>query len=293
MYLFGEITNSILYTYGMLLVVSLPKLPSGWSIRLLTGWYWLYCILLVVSYRASMTAILANPAPRVTIDTLKELVDSKIACGGWGTETKKFFENSLDEMGQKIGARFENVDDPEEAANRIAKGVFAYYDSANFLKYISVKRKKSNIHTSMEYENSTGNGTEVLEDRKTERDLHIMADCVVNVPISIGFHKNSPLKPLADVYIRRIVEVGLVEKWLNDAMYRITTMNTSVDEVKALINLKKLYCGFIALAIGYTLSFLCLVGEFIHWHFIVKRDPTFDKYAMDVYYINKNKNNSR
>lgn len=62
----------------MLLVVSLPKLPTGWSLRLLTGWYWLYCILLVVSYRASMTAILANPAPRVTIDTLRELVDSKV-----------------------------------------------------------------------------------------------------------------------------------------------------------------------------------------------------------------------
>ncbi|XP_045783233.1 glutamate receptor ionotropic, kainate glr-3 [Maniola jurtina] len=283
MYLFGEITNSILYTYGMLLVVSLPKLPSGWSIRLLTGWYWLYCILLVVSYRASMTAILANPAPRVTIDTLKELVDSKIACGGWGRETKKFFVESLDEMSQKIGVRFENVDNPEEAASRIAKGVFAYYDSANFLKYLSVKRKNSIM--TMEFENSTVNGTET----KAERDLHIMTDCVVNIPISIGFHKNSPLKPLADVYIRRIVEVGLVEKWLSDAMYRIRTMDTSEEEVKALINLKKLYCAFIALAIGYSLSFLCLLGEFIHWHFIIKKDPNFDKYAMDVYYVNKNK----
>ncbi|CAH2244222.1 jg20167 [Pararge aegeria aegeria] len=284
MYLFGEITNSILYTYGMLLVVSLPKLPSGWSIRLLTGWYWLYCILLVVSYKASMTAILANPAPRVTIDTLKELVDSKIACGGWGRETKKFFVESLDEIGQKIGERFENIDNPEEAASLIAKGIFAYYDSSNFLKYLSVKRKSS--YTSMEFENSTANGTEVS---KADRDLHIMSDCVVNVPISIGFHKNSPLKPLADVYIRRIVEVGLVEKWLNDAMYRIRTMDTSNEEVKALINLKKLYCAFIALAIGYTLSVICLVGEFVHWHFVVKKDPNFDKYAMDVYYTNKNK----
>ncbi|KAG6463924.1 hypothetical protein O3G_MSEX014160 [Manduca sexta] len=92
LYVFGEIINSILYTYGMLLVVSLPRLPTGWSIRLLTGWYWLYCILLVVSYRASMTAILANPAPRVTIDTLQELADSKVTCGGWGIETKKFFQ---------------------------------------------------------------------------------------------------------------------------------------------------------------------------------------------------------
>lgn len=64
LYMFEELTNSIMYTYGMLLVVSLPKLPPGWSIRLLTGWYWLYCVLVVVAYRASMTAILANPAPR-------------------------------------------------------------------------------------------------------------------------------------------------------------------------------------------------------------------------------------
>ncbi|XP_061383331.1 glutamate receptor ionotropic, kainate glr-3 [Danaus plexippus] len=276
LYLFGEISNSILYTYGMLVVVSLPKLPTGWSIRLLTGWYWLYCILLVVSYRASMTAILANPTPRVTIDTLQELVDSKIACGGWGSETKKFFLESLDEMGQKIGEMFENVDDPEQATNKIAQGIFAYYDSENFLKYLTVKRKNMVLMTSPE--NNT-----------RDRNLHIMKDCVVNIPISIGFHKNSPLKPLADVYLRRIVEVGLVEKWLNDAMYKIRTREKNEEEVKALINLKKLYCAFVALSIGYTLSSICLFLEFMHWHFVVKRDPGFDKYAMNEYYMHKNK----
>lgn len=64
LYLFGDLVNSILYTFSMLLMVSLPKLPTGWSIRILTGWYWVYCILVVVAYRASMTAILANPTPR-------------------------------------------------------------------------------------------------------------------------------------------------------------------------------------------------------------------------------------
>lgn len=46
------------------------KLPiftaTSWSIRMLTGWYWIYCVLVVVAYRASLTAILANPAPRYT-----------------------------------------------------------------------------------------------------------------------------------------------------------------------------------------------------------------------------------
>ena len=286
LYLFGEIVNSILYTYGMLLVVSLPRLPVGWSIRLLTGWYWLYCILLVVSYRASMTAILANPAPRVTIDTLRELVDSKVTCGGWGTQAKKFFEESLDEYSQRIGEKFETIDDPLQAADKVAQGVYAYYDNSDFLKYISVTRKNAFRDPK---QNMTTNVTEVTARKDTQRNLHIMTDCVVNIPISIGFHKNSPLKTLADIYMRRVVEVGLVEKWLNDAMYSIRTLETNEDEVKALMNLKKLYGAFIALAIGYSLSAICLIGELIHWHIIVKRDPSFDKYALHLYYRHKNK----
>lgn len=285
LYIFGEIINSILYTYGMLLVVSLPKLPTGWSIRLLTGWYWLYCILLVVSYRASMTAILANPAPRVTIDTLKELVDSKVACGGWGTETKAFFVNSLDEIGQKIGNRFETIDNPVEAGNRVAKGTYAYYDNKDFLKYLGVMRRNASVMDSIS--NSTNTSTVV--NSASERNLHIMSDCVIHIPISIGFHKNSPLKPLADIYLRRVVEVGLVEKWLNDAMYQIRSLETNEEEIKALMNLKKLYGAFIALAIGYSLSFLSLIGELLHWKYVVERDPGFDKFYIDQYYIKKNK----
>lgn len=65
LYLFENIENSILYTYGMLVAVSLPKVPSGWAIRILTGWWWIYCLLVVVAYKASMTAILANPDTRL------------------------------------------------------------------------------------------------------------------------------------------------------------------------------------------------------------------------------------
>lgn len=286
LYIFGEIINSILYTYGMLLVVSLPKLPTGWSIRLLTGWYWLYCILLVVSYKASLTAILANPAPKVTIDTLKELVDSKVTCGGWGTETKTFFVDSLDEIGQKIGQRFETINDPVEAANKVAQGTYAYYDNKDFLKYLGVIRKK-NVPVMESISNSSNTSSVMKSD--SEKNLHIMSDCVVHIPISIGFHKNSPLKPLADIYMRRVVEVGLVEKWLGDAMYQVRSQETNEDEIKALMNLKKLYGVFIALAAGYLLSFFSLIGELFYWHFFVKKQPNFDRFAMDLFYAKKNK----
>ena len=64
LYQFENPINSYLYTYSMILQVSLPKLPQGWALRIFTGWWWIYCILLAVAYRASMTSILANPSPR-------------------------------------------------------------------------------------------------------------------------------------------------------------------------------------------------------------------------------------
>lgn len=64
LYLFADKINSLLYTFSVLLMVSLPKLPTGWSLRILTGYYWVYCLLVVVAYKASLTAILANPTPR-------------------------------------------------------------------------------------------------------------------------------------------------------------------------------------------------------------------------------------
>lgn len=101
----------------MLLVVSLPRFPQKWAVRLLTGWYWIYCILVVVAYRASLTAILANPVPRLTIDTLSELATSPIACGVWGEENRKFFSTSTDEVSHKIGEKIELIDSAEDAVS--------------------------------------------------------------------------------------------------------------------------------------------------------------------------------
>lgn len=102
----------------MLLVVSLPRFPQKWAVRILTGWYWVYCILIVVAYRASLTAILANPVPRLTIDTLNELASSPIACGAWGEQNRKFFLTSTDAVSHKIGEKIELINSAEDAVNK-------------------------------------------------------------------------------------------------------------------------------------------------------------------------------
>lgn len=308
LYLFGDLFNSFLYTYSMLLVVSLPKLPTGWSLRVLTGWYWLYCILIVVSYRASMTAILANPAPRVTIDTLQQLADSTVRCGGWGDQILDFFLTSLDTAGQKVGQKFENVENPDSAVVRIAKGEFAYYENQYFLKAISVKRQiqlasgpeiKNDTYTAtlngqgsdspleMNSTEISQNGAEKVEN---ERNLHIMATCVINMPISIGLQKNSPLKPRADEFLRRVIEAGLIEKWLNDVMSTILNAEVVQDEkIKALMNLKKLYGAIVMLLAGYGFSLLVLIFELVYWHCVVTKKPHFDKYSINKFYSRKSR----
>lgn len=117
--IFDTVGECMLYTYSMLLVVSLPRLPRTWPVRLLTGFYWYYCLSIVVAYRASLTAILANPAPRVTIDTLDELANSPIGCGAWGERNREFFLTSADDASQKIGLKLESVNDPAIAVNHI------------------------------------------------------------------------------------------------------------------------------------------------------------------------------
>lgn len=107
--IFHGLSDCILYTYSMLLVVSLPRLPQKWAIRLLTGWYWVYCILIVVAYRSSLTAILANPAPRLKIDTLEELANSPIGCGVWGAQNRQFFLATNDSVSNKIGEKIELI----------------------------------------------------------------------------------------------------------------------------------------------------------------------------------------
>lgn len=107
--LFDNFSNCILLTYSMLMYVSLPRVPRNWPLRVLTGWYWLYCILITVSYRASFTAILANPVPRITIDTLEELLQSRLTLTVGSEENKKLFDNAFDGILKELGTKTDVV----------------------------------------------------------------------------------------------------------------------------------------------------------------------------------------
>lgn len=117
--------------------------------------------------------------------------------------------------------------------------------------------------------------------------LHIMSNCIINMPISLGLQKNSPIKPAVDRFLRRVIEAGLVKKWLNDVMLDTTILEDplNIEEIKALMDLKKLYGAFVVLVSGYILSVIVLLLEISYWYGVVKRNPLFDEYSLNCYHI--------
>ncbi|XP_054260470.1 ionotropic receptor 21a-like [Macrosteles quadrilineatus] len=277
LHIFEELQNSVLYTYGMLVSVSLPKVPTGWALRMMTGWWWFYCLLMVVSYRASLTAILAKPEPIVTIDSINELVNSPVRCGGWGEPEKLFFTTSFDPDIHKIGLKFETLTDVEQAINRVASGSFTYYQNIYLLQHAAMKHLSRSNET-----DQTQSGEET-----SKHNLHIMSDCVISMPISIGLEKNSPLKPRIDEFIQRVVEAGLIHKWLGDVMDEVRRRNfiSSTEQVKALMDMRKFSGALVALGVGYIICILTLIAENLYWHLVVSKHPLFDKYSMAQFYF--------
>lgn len=140
---------------------------------------------------------------------------------------------------------------------QVDKGEFAYFESS-----IELRRLR------LEYEKKQ---TKVLQ------SLHIMEECAISMPISIGLDKNSPLKPKMDELIQYAIEGGLIGKWHHEA---ISSFKQSVEEspAEALMDLKKFYGALVALGCGMILSIFAFIFEIFHWQYFVKRHPKYDKY---------------
>lgn len=174
----------------------------------------------------------------------------------WSEETQKFFSASLDETSQAIGEKIEIADDVNLAIERVIAGKYAYYENTHFLR-------------------------DLRSDRESDQEtLHIMRDCAIHMPISLGIQKNSPLKPQTDKYLRRLIEAGLVQKWLSDATEESARNDKSEMPPEAVFNLSKLLGGFVFLGCGYLVGLLVLFGEVVYFKCVVAKRPGFDKYLV-------------
>lgn len=142
---------------------------------------------------------------------------------------------------------------------RVAAGRFAFYESEYVLQELRSRR------------------TESLE------SLHIMQQCAIRMPIAVGMERNSPLRKRVDALMRRLIESGLIGKWLLEAR-RSYAASVEDEPQEALMELRKLYGALVALGVGHGVAAAVLAGEWLYWRFVVMRRPDFDRYAMARFY---------
>lgn len=108
------------------------------------------------------------------------------------------------------------------------------------------------------------------------------------MPISLGLRKNSPLKPRIDKFLQRVIEAGLIKKWLADVMLNTTVAESPIQKsgLKALMDLKKFVGALVALGAGYFIGMIALIFENLYWYYIVQRNPLYDKYN-NTFYMSK------
>lgn len=147
---------------------------------------------------------------------------------------------------------------------RVVQGKYAYYENEYFLKQLRSQRDTDS-------------------DPQT---LHIMRECAIHMPISIGMEKNSPMKVDFDKLLRRIIESGLGSKWLSDALHSFESSVESEPQ-EALMELRKLYGAFVALGCGYAMALLAGLAEIIYWMCVVVKSPQYDKYDLQKLYGDK------
>ncbi|XP_059484310.1 uncharacterized protein LOC132201827 [Neocloeon triangulifer] len=234
----ANLVPSAFSALGMQLLVPLPREPKGWPLRLLFCCFWLHCLLLSVSYRASFASQLAKPPPRIALDTVEKLAEAKyLRLITYDTFAKDMFNSTPDEHSRLIAERLQEVDlEVQEIVQEIKMGKAAFFGNAQFLG--SIKTFAEKTHSG-------------------KYSVHLNEECIVSLPMSLGLARNSALTSQVDKIVRRTVENGLVTKWLQESNFKSVP---AAEAQQALVDLAKMVSVFAALGAGlFISSIVCLI----------------------------------
>ncbi|XP_042871989.1 ionotropic receptor 21a-like [Penaeus japonicus] len=195
---FGDAT---LMTWGILLEDPPVNIPRNVTAQMLIGWWWVYCMLITITYRSSLVAHLTVPGKSPTLDSLEDLLAAHRKTSwtwgfeptyGSGWEWLKSNENpTVKEIFNSI-----MVLDLNEQLSRVLSGRHAfitwkYYSKSVIGSRYTNDRGYSPLHTGrQDFFNYGGYGW--------------------------GFRKGAPFRRRFDQMKQRLIESGSIPFWLND-----------------------------------------------------------------------------
>nr|XP_031847480.1 ionotropic receptor 93a-like [Nomia melanderi] len=240
------------YVYGALLQQGGMYLPQSDSARLLIGIWWLIVMVVVATYSGSLVAFLTFPRMDASILSVDDLIARRDRMS-WGFLNGSFLEVYLENADEKkyhiLLARAEMYNDTEDERliERVKEGKFALIDWRSSLRFLM--RKDLLLTGGCHFSLST--------------------DEFLDEPIAMIIPQGSPYLPVINAELRRMLESGLMHKWITEKMpikdkcWEIASNNQVVNERK--VNVADMQGIFFVLFMGVTLSLFFLLCEF-YWN---------------------------
>lgn len=172
--------NSLWFTIGSLMQQGSDIAPKAASTRLVAGMWWLFTLIMISSYTATLTAFLTVETRDSSIKTVEDLAKQtkiKYGCLDSGS-TQAFFKNSSMPMYQEMYAYMTTVQPSvfpknpfgnKEGEQRVVKGNYAFFMESNSIEYIT--ERNCNLTQVGGLLDNKGYGIALIKDSPYRSDL--------------------------------------------------------------------------------------------------------------------------
>ncbi|XP_052132135.1 ionotropic receptor 93a [Frankliniella occidentalis] len=234
----NSVTNCAWYAYGALLQQGGAHLPDADSGRLVVGTWWLVVLVLVTTYCGNLVAALTFPRLEKTIGSTEDMIAQRDQVS-WG-----FFRGSplIDHLKTASEPQFSLVlergqvhEDEADALSRVRTGTHVLIDwQVNLLQLM---KKDFNECGRCDF------SIVKVQDFVEENVAMVMA-------------QDNPYLPIVNQEIRRMQQVGLIEKWLQDNLPKKDRCWSSsvVEANNHSVNLGDMQGSFFVLFFGFLLA---------------------------------------
>ncbi|XP_071526287.1 glutamate receptor ionotropic, delta-1-like [Panulirus ornatus] len=218
-----------------------------WSLRFIFITWYFFSFYIQALYSGTLTAVLAVTSFEKPIDSLHQLPEAHRNGYTIGairdTSRVEAFQSAKSGIFQEVWELFTHEDPDQSFVTDADVG----FDMIQKQKYVFISSQLN---------------SELKAVQRGRKKFHIGRHTFLPDSIGIVCNTGSPVRDAFNRILVRLTEVGLIYKWTNDEVNKVSTfMSEAGDPGPSAITLQHLQAAFIIMALGFAMSGVVLVVE--------------------------------
>ncbi|XP_076044882.1 glutamate receptor ionotropic, delta-1-like [Oratosquilla oratoria] len=255
---FHSLYNTFFFTLQPVFQRGNKRDPKEDPSRSFTGLWLLFTMIVGIMYSSSLTSFLIAPGFLKPIENLQELVKSNVPWGKvyFGGVQAALLEQTQDPVLVALREGVEWRSSLDEILKDVAKGASATWDN----------RITTRLKVAVQFTDSSG-----------QPMVHFTGYELLLERIAWPMQSFAPYKKRFDSVIARVVQAGLVEKWLQDLIFEEqgraradvdadvaeAPEDSSTDSLQVVLSLEHFQGPFFVLFLGFCVGAVVFLGEIV------------------------------